>query len=121
MDVRKSQMQVVGWFSSLWTLQEICLRPDMWLVNRDWELLTVGNGVPVSFDTLVALTQECSEALSSELHALAAYNSDDVREGRAAPLQLPSFSASTSKIEPDEKLSSFVRYGKYLRAFLEPV
>ena len=27
------------WFSSLWTLQEICLRPDMRLCNKNWEVL----------------------------------------------------------------------------------
>lgn len=29
------------WFTSLWTLQEICLRPDMWVCTRDWKPLTL--------------------------------------------------------------------------------
>lgn len=28
------------WFTSLWTLQEMCLRPDMWICTRDWQPLT---------------------------------------------------------------------------------
>jgi hypothetical protein len=46
-----------GWFSSLWTLQEVCLRPDMRLCNKNWEILGVGeNGkTVVGMDDLVAL------------------------------------------------------------------
>lgn len=29
-----------GWFTSLWTLQEACLRPDLYLCNKDWQLFT---------------------------------------------------------------------------------
>ena len=25
-----------GWFTSLWTLQEACLRPDMWICDRSF-------------------------------------------------------------------------------------
>jgi len=41
----------------LWTLQEVCLRPDMQLCNKNWEILRVGrNGETiVGFDDLVAL------------------------------------------------------------------
>ena len=49
-----------GWFSSLWTLQEICLRPDMWLCNAGFEFFAVDNGaVLVAFNALVALTARC--------------------------------------------------------------
>jgi hypothetical protein len=44
-----------SWFTSLWTLQEACLRPDMALCNRSFELLTVGDGTIVTLDTLAAL------------------------------------------------------------------
>jgi hypothetical protein len=46
-----------GWFTSLWTLQEACLRPDMLLCNKNFELLVVGDNVPtvVSLDALAAL------------------------------------------------------------------
>lgn len=45
----------VPWFSSLWTLQEICLRPDMILCNRSWEPLTAGPDTLIPLDHLVAL------------------------------------------------------------------
>ena len=38
------EMRVPGWFSSLWTLQESMMRPDMLLVNEQWEPLRVGGG-----------------------------------------------------------------------------
>lgn len=45
------------WFSSLWTLQEVCLRPDMRLCNKEWEVLDAGkNGnLHIGMDDLVAL------------------------------------------------------------------
>lgn len=48
-----------GWFSSLWKLQEACLRPDMLLVDRNWRLFAVGpNNLVVTLDNLVALVNE---------------------------------------------------------------
>ena len=46
------------WFSSLWTLQEVCLRPDMRLCNKEWEVLAVGeNGnLHIGMDDLIALS-----------------------------------------------------------------
>lgn len=32
-----------GWFTSLWTLQEICMRPDMLIASKDWGLLRLGS------------------------------------------------------------------------------
>lgn len=47
------------WFSSLWTLQEVCLRPDMRLCNKSWEALAVGeNGkMRIGMDDLIALAE----------------------------------------------------------------
>lgn len=47
------------WFSSLWTLQEVCLRPDMRLCNKRWEVLVVGESgeVRIGMDDLVALAE----------------------------------------------------------------
>ncbi|KAH6662338.1 hypothetical protein B0J14DRAFT_287743 [Halenospora varia] len=45
------------WFTSLWTLQEICIRPDMLICNATWEFLAVRQNVTVTFDELVALYQ----------------------------------------------------------------
>ena len=48
-----------GWFSSLWTLQEACLRPDMLLVDRNWRLFAVGpNNLVVTLDNLIALVAD---------------------------------------------------------------
>jgi hypothetical protein len=45
----------IGWFTSLWTLQEACLRPDMLLCNHDFEILTIEGDIPVTLDSLAAL------------------------------------------------------------------
>ncbi len=44
-----------GWFTSLWTLQELYLRPDMLLCNRSWEILKMPSGMPLTFDTILAV------------------------------------------------------------------
>jgi hypothetical protein len=44
-----------GWFTSLWTLQEACLRPDMLLCNKNFELLVIGDNTVVTLDALAAL------------------------------------------------------------------
>ncbi|KAI1907703.1 hypothetical protein LOZ65_006740 [Ophidiomyces ophidiicola] len=51
------EKKTMPWFSSLWTLQEVCLRPDIWLCTKNWDLLTVGEGTLVAFNTIVALTK----------------------------------------------------------------
>lgn len=45
----------VPWFTSLWTLQEACLRPDMILFNKHWQPLTAGDQTLVPLDHLVSL------------------------------------------------------------------
>jgi hypothetical protein len=45
----------VPWFTSLWTLQETCLRPDMVLCNRNWEPLKAGPQTVIPLDHVVAL------------------------------------------------------------------
>lgn len=44
----------IGWFTSLWTLQEACLRPDMLLCKRDFGVLTVKDTI-ITLDSLAAL------------------------------------------------------------------
>lgn len=51
-----------GWFSSLWTLQEACLRPDLYLCDRNWRVArpsgdqhSIGIQGAITFDCLVAL------------------------------------------------------------------
>ncbi|KAF2727373.1 hypothetical protein EJ04DRAFT_557431 [Polyplosphaeria fusca] len=51
------------WFTSLWTLQEVCLRPDMWLCSRDWKPLSCSGMVPVPLSGVVAVIQTQNEAI----------------------------------------------------------
>ncbi|KAH6697282.1 hypothetical protein F5X68DRAFT_238651 [Plectosphaerella plurivora] len=37
------QKYVDRWFTSLWTLQEACVRPDMWVCDKNWNLLRLGS------------------------------------------------------------------------------
>lgn len=43
------------WFSSLWTLQEAILCPDIKLCARDWSILKDRDGCPIALDSLAAL------------------------------------------------------------------
>lgn len=44
------------WFSSLWTLQEACMRPDMWLCTRSWKpLKSHASGTPIPLDCVLSL------------------------------------------------------------------
>ena len=49
------------WFTSLWTLQEAYLRPDMLLASKDWKLLGVSQHYPVNlldFISIVMFSRE---------------------------------------------------------------
>ncbi|KAG8529119.1 uncharacterized protein KY384_005754 [Bacidia gigantensis] len=46
---------VVPWFTSLWTLQEVCLRPDMIVCDRYFQPLRAGPDVVITLDYLVAM------------------------------------------------------------------
>jgi hypothetical protein len=54
-----TELSIDGWFSSLWTLQELCLRPDMVLFDRQWHDFTLGGpgNAAIRLDDLVALWQ----------------------------------------------------------------
>ena len=44
------------WFSSLWTLQEACMRPDMWLCTRSWKPLeSHASHTPIPLDCVLSL------------------------------------------------------------------
>ncbi|RDW72873.1 hypothetical protein BP6252_06780 [Coleophoma cylindrospora] len=49
------KLEPVGWFTSLWTLQEACIRPDMWLCDRNWNVLRADEKLPIPLDYIVAL------------------------------------------------------------------
>lgn len=52
------------WFSSLWTLQEACMRPDMWLCTRSWESLkSHASGIPIPLDCVLSLIRVNSPIL----------------------------------------------------------
>jgi hypothetical protein len=44
-----------SWFTSLWTLQEAILRPDLRLCNKHWEVLTIDGNFPIALDELASL------------------------------------------------------------------
>lgn len=60
------------WFTSLWTLQELCLRPDMWLCGSEGKMLMCDNDVPVPLCGMIALlgrfTGETDTAYQNELY-----------------------------------------------------
>ncbi|RDW87892.1 hypothetical protein BP5796_03586 [Coleophoma crateriformis] len=49
------KLEPVGWFTSLWTLQEACIRPDMWLCDKNWNVLRADEKLPISLDYIIAL------------------------------------------------------------------
>lgn len=53
---RKGYLQ--PWFTSLWTLQELCLRPDMLLCDKDWRPLMLSNlKVPINHITALFMSE----------------------------------------------------------------
>ncbi|KAI9664774.1 MAG: hypothetical protein M1821_006222 [Bathelium mastoideum] len=58
---------VTQWFTSLWTLQEACMRPDMWLCDKRWVPLRLYNSTSwqkshnVSLDGLVTLLKDYAD------------------------------------------------------------
>ncbi|KAH6685404.1 hypothetical protein F5X68DRAFT_241584 [Plectosphaerella plurivora] len=54
------------WFSSLWTLQECALCPDLELCSRTWELLTDSWGAPVPLRSLMDFTNDVKIYLWNE-------------------------------------------------------
>lgn len=107
-DLSDSVLRPSAWFTSLWTLQEVCLRPDMLLCSKDRELLTVGDCEPVPFDGLVALLDPILEtaggqALISDVEAAASY----------------SFESEDLEISASEKLGALIRGGRYPVGFIE--
>ncbi|KAK1828325.1 hypothetical protein QBC39DRAFT_155903 [Podospora conica] len=55
-----------SWFSSLWTLQECLLCPDLELYSRGWERLEDGRGSPISIRTLAVFAEEIQLFLTME-------------------------------------------------------
>ena len=107
-NVSESDLRPSAWFTSLWTLQEVCLRPDMLLCSKHWDMLTIGNGQPVSLDGLAMLSSHiidhasCTSILMGP-QAAASHRFDPV----------------ALEIDPNERLAALIRGGQYPRGYLE--
>ena len=44
-----------AWFTSLWTLQEVAMRPDIWLCASDWSFVTWDNKTPLPLAGLITI------------------------------------------------------------------
>ena len=81
--------KINSWFTSLWTLQELCLRPDMWLSNASWDLLAVSKFAPIRLQELVGLTEggrratreDYPHAIFDLCHAFHETDLSDIRQG----------------------------------------
>lgn len=51
--IEPTYSKLSSWFSSLWTLQEAALCPDLMLASRHWKLLRDGHGQPIPLNALV--------------------------------------------------------------------
>lgn len=49
------------WFTSLWTLQEVCLRPDMWLATSDWNIFSLNKDQPIPLSGFLCVEESPSE------------------------------------------------------------
>lgn len=53
----------VTWLTSLWTLQECMMRPDMILLNQNWEPLIMGGSLPGRIGDISALNDAHNETI----------------------------------------------------------
>lgn len=63
----EEDMSPLPWFTSLWTLQEVCLRPDMIICDRSFEPLRAGPDVLITLDYLVAMVSNDSPSRFGEV------------------------------------------------------
>lgn len=57
------EASIPPWFTSLWTLQEYCLRPDMIVLDKHWRPLTMPKGPYIYLDDLVAFMHFCQTTM----------------------------------------------------------
>lgn len=50
-------MRLNSWFTSLWTLQEVAMRPDMRVSAKDWSMLSVDGVNPLTMSGLIAILE----------------------------------------------------------------
>lgn len=53
--LEKGNEELNPWFSSLWTLQELALRPDIWLCTKSWDPLTCDGKTPLPFSGILTI------------------------------------------------------------------
>lgn len=106
--IHRSDMIPLRWFTSLWTLQEACLRPNLLLCKQDWEILSAGSQMSVSLDDLIALMRWI-------VHDLASFetlcDSDSTQSHQ--------LDSTYHKITSARKLEALIHGGKYSRGFVE--
>lgn len=54
------------WFTSLWTLQETIMRPDLQLYSRDWQRLEDKRGIPMPLHALFIIIHATSDAITTD-------------------------------------------------------
>lgn len=101
------------WFSSLWTLQEACMRPDMWLCTRDWKPLeSHASGTPIPLDCVLSLARLNAEHLLPEANKLFAH--PEISATKALPglvfNEQESHESAKLIISPPSCLYNFVLY-----------
>lgn len=57
-----TSMEFDGWFTSLWTLQETCMRPDMVLTNQTWDILSINGPFIITLDHLILFLAMVAQA-----------------------------------------------------------
>ena len=55
LETSEAMLDANNWSTSLWTLQEVCLRPDMWFLDKDLDYLSVEEGICLTLSGLVAM------------------------------------------------------------------
>lgn len=53
--------EVTGWFTSLWTLQEAVLCPEITLCSRNWTVLSDGWGAPIPLQSLIVFIKRSAD------------------------------------------------------------
>jgi len=59
-----------GWFTSLWTLQELCLRPDMWVCSSDFRPFSIHESTAMPLNGLIAVYRAFTAQILSSLDPL---------------------------------------------------
>lgn len=89
-----------GWMSSLWTLQESVMRPDMLLLSKAWRPLTIDYALPITIGDLVALVYADSESFEE--------NSNDYKPPGAKELESCLNKTSMTYITSGNRMKSLI-------------